>query len=60
MLMKQLKTELRMIEEGIEHMELSDTAWSRQYTKLCKQRRILKNTIKRLEKLEGKENGNQD
>lgn len=57
MLMKKLKTELRVIEEGIEHMELSDTAWSREYTKLCKQRRILKSTIKKLEKLEGKKNG---
>lgn len=57
MLMKKLKTELRVIEEGIEHMELSDTAWSREYTKLRKQRRILKSTIKRLEKLEVKENG---
>jgi hypothetical protein len=57
MLMKKLKTELRVVEEGIEHMELSDTAWSREYTKLRKQRRILKSTIKRLEKLEVRENG---
>ena len=57
MLMKKLKTELRVVEEGIEHMQLSDTAWSREYTKLCKQHRILKSTIKKLEKLEGKKNG---
>lgn len=48
-----LKEELASIEEGIEYMELADTAWSPAYTKLCKKRRILKKTIHKLEKLEG-------
>ena len=47
-----LKQELASIEEGIKYMELADTAWSPAYTKLCKTRRILKKTIKKLEKLE--------
>ena len=51
-MIQKLKDELRSIEEGIEYMELSDTAWSPAYTKLCKKRRILKKTIKKLERLE--------
>ena len=50
-----LKKELRSIEEGIVYMELSDTAWSHEYTKLCKKKRILKKTIKKLEKIEKNE-----
>ena len=51
-MIEKLKEELRSIEEGIEYMELSDTAWSPAYTNLCKKRRILKKTIHKLEKLE--------
>lgn len=51
-MIEKLKEELRSIEEGIEYMELSDTAWHPAYTNLCKKRRILKKTIKKLEKLE--------
>ena len=51
-MIQKLKDELRSIEEGIEYMELSDTAWSPAYTKLCKTKRILKKTIKKLERLE--------
>ena len=51
-MIEKLKQELRSIEEGIEYMELSDTAWSPAYTKLCKKRRILKKAIKKLQKLE--------
>ena len=51
-MIEKLKDELTSIEEGITYMEQSDSAWSPAYTKLCKQRRILKKTIRRLEKLE--------
>ena len=49
-MIEKMKDELRSIEEGIEYMELSDTAWSPAYTVLCKKRRILKKTIHKLEK----------
>lgn len=51
-MVEKLKDELRSIEEGIYYMEQSDTAWSPAYTKLCKKRRILKKTIRKLERLE--------
>lgn len=51
-MIEKLKQELRSIEEDIQYMELADTAWSPEYTTLCKKRRILKNAIKKLEKLE--------
>lgn len=47
-----LKKELLVVEESINYMEESDTALHVTYTKLCKKRRILKNTIRKLEKLE--------
>lgn len=55
--MEKLKNELMSIEEGIRYMEDSDTAWSPAYTKLCKKRRILKRTLRKLERLEAKSNG---
>ena len=51
-MLQKLKNELMSVQEGIEYMELSDTAWSPAYTKLCKKKKILKKTIKKLEKLE--------
>ena len=53
-MIEKLKDELASVEEGIYYMEQSDTAWSPAYTKLCKKRRILKRTIRRLERLEVK------
>ena len=47
-----IKKEIHAIEEGIEYMELADTAWTPAYTKLRKTRRILKRTLKKLERLE--------
>ena len=55
-MVEKLKNELASIEEGIEYMELSDTAWSPAYTILCKKRRILKRAIKRLERVEVRSN----
>jgi hypothetical protein len=49
-----IKKEIRAIEEGIEYMELSDTAWHPAYTTLRKRRRILKRTLKKLQRLEGR------
>ena len=51
-MIEKLRNELASVEEGIIYMEESDTAWSREYTKLCKMRRILKKAIRRLERLE--------
>lgn len=48
-----LKLILAQIHEDLYYLEESDTAWNREYTKLCKKRRIIKKAIKRLEKLEG-------
>lgn len=53
-MIEKMKDELRSIEEGIFYMEESDTAWSPAYTGLCKKRRILKRTIKKLERIEKK------
>ncbi len=51
-MIQKLKDELRSIEEGIQYMELSDTAWSPAYTKLVRKKRVLKRTIRKLERLE--------
>lgn len=51
-MLEKLKTELQAIEEGIKYMEISDTAWHPTYTKLCKIKRIIKRTIKKLERIE--------
>ena len=50
-MIEKMKDELRSIEEGIFYAEESDTAWSPAYTGLCKKRRILKRTIKKLERI---------
>jgi hypothetical protein len=52
MIIEELKRELRSTEEGIFYMEQTDTAWYPAYTKLCKKRKILMKTIRKLEKLE--------
>lgn len=56
-MIEKMRDELKAIEAGIEYLELSDTAWSPAYTNLCKKRKILKRTIKKLEKLEVNNNG---
>lgn len=56
-MLEKLEAELKAIEEGIEYMEASDTAWHPAYVNLCKKRRILKKTIKKLERLEVHSNG---
>lgn len=54
MIIEILKKELRAIEEGIAHMEMTDTAWHRDYTTLCKKKKIIKKAIRKLQKLEEK------
>ncbi len=51
-MLEKLKQELRIIEEGIEYMELSDTAWTPAYTKLCKKKKVLKKAIRKIERIE--------
>lgn len=51
-MIEKIKTELMFLEEGIEYMEKADTAWTPMYAKLCKKRRILKKTLRKLERLE--------
>lgn len=51
-MIEKMRNELKAIEDGIYHMEMSDTAWSPAYTNLCKKRRVLKKAIHKLEKLE--------
>lgn len=51
-MIEKIKTELMFLEEGIRYMEDADTAWYPAYTKLCKKRRILKRTLRKLERLE--------
>lgn len=51
-MIEKMKDELRSIDDGIFYLEQTDSAWSPVYTKLRKQRRILKKAIRRLEKLE--------
>lgn len=50
-MIEKLRNELLLVEEGIAYMEESDTAWSTEYTKLCRMRRILKKAIRRLERV---------
>jgi hypothetical protein len=54
MMIKRLKEELSYIEDAIFYLVQSDEAWSKTYTILCKQRRILKRMIRRLERLDKK------
>lgn len=49
---KSLKTELASIEEGIEHMELNDHAYTRCYAKLVKRKKLLKRTLKQIERMD--------
>ena len=51
-MIEKMKDELASIEEGINYAEINDDVWSASYTRLLKKRRILKRTIKQLERLE--------
>ena len=50
-MIEKLKSELRSVEYTMIEMEDNDMAWSVAYTKLCKEMRVLKKTIKRLERI---------
>ena len=51
-LKKTLKRELKSIEEGIMYMELSDTSYTRCYTDLVKRQKLLRKTIKKIERMD--------
>ena len=55
-MIEKIKHELMSIEEGIHWMEDSDTVWLVAYTILCKKRRLLKRTLRKLERLEARKN----
>ena len=47
-----LKKELQYIDDGIEHMELNDHAYTRCYKKLVRRKKLLNRTIKRIERMD--------
>ena len=49
-----LKRYLVSLDEGLESAELNDLAWSKAYTITLKERRIIKRTIRKLERLDRK------
>lgn len=51
-MIEKAKSELASIEEAIEYEELNDRAYTRWFTYLLRQRRILKRFIKKYEKVE--------
>ena len=51
-MIEKMKHELMSIEDGIRHMEDTDTAWSKAYTILVRKRKFIKNTIRKLERYE--------
>ena len=53
-MLESMKNHLRAIDGEIEHMELSDHAFTREYIALRKQRRILARAIRKIERLEAR------
>lgn len=49
-MIERLKAELKAIEDALFYMEECDVAWTPAYTKLCRERRIFKKAIRKLEK----------
>ena len=47
-----LKKMLKANEESIRYMEETDTSYSKEYTVLVRQRRVLKSAIRKLERIE--------
>lgn len=54
-MLEKTKKELSSIEEAINYAEASDMAWTPYYTELCHKRKLLKKEIKKLEKMEKRE-----
>ena len=52
-----MKYAIKSIEEAMYHMEMNGEANCRDYTKLCKKRRVLKRALRKLERLEGRKDG---
>lgn len=53
-MIEELKKMLNRIDNDIVYLEENDEAWSKLYTNLYRQRRVLKKAIRKLEKLEAK------
>ncbi len=53
-MIKTLTDLIANIDESLFYLIESDQAWSKEYTRLCKERRILKRAVKKLAKLEAK------
>ena len=49
-MIEELEKLLRAVNEGIEYAEAKDVTYTRHYTMLCKQKSILKRTIRAIEK----------
>ena len=60
MLIAKLKTEVRYMEEAIEHLVLQDLGLDPLVAILSKRKKVLKKTIRQLEKLEAKRNKLED
>lgn len=50
-MLESMKNHLKALDGEIEHMELSDHAYTREYAVLKKKRRILAKAIKKLERI---------
>jgi hypothetical protein len=53
-MIEELKKMLNRIDNDVVYLEENDEAWSKLYTNLYRQRRVLKKAIRKLEKLEAK------
>ena len=53
-MIEEMKDYLEDLNEAITYAELSDQAWSKVYTLALKERRIIKRTVRKLERLDKK------
>lgn len=51
-MLEKLKTHVKALDGEIEHMELSDHTYTKEYILLKKKRKIIVRTIKKLERIE--------
>lgn len=51
--MKRLYDYLACLDGHIEYMELTDTAYTKEYTRLVRERRIVRKMIRKIEKING-------
>ena len=51
-MLEKLKTHVKALDGEIEHMELNDHAYTKEYILLKKERKVIVKTIKKLERIE--------